>query len=81
MCLITCAWRSIHAHVFIHPASPCLSFGTFNPFPFKVLIDMYGSIIIFLIVLGLFSVGLSLLLCFLLRAIFLAFVVKLVWWC
>ena len=44
-------------HVFIHPASLCLSFGAFNPFLFKVMIDMYGSITIFLIVLGLFSVG------------------------
>ena len=36
---------------------------------------------IFLIVLGLFSVGLFLLLCFLPREIPLVFVVKMVWWC
>ena len=41
--------------------------GAFNPFTFKVIIDMYDSITIFLIVLGLFSVGLFLLLCFLPR--------------
>ena len=35
----------------------------------------------FLNVLGLFSVGLSLLLCFLPREVPLAFVVKLIWWC
>ena len=42
---------------------------------------MYDSITIFLIILGLFSVGLFLLLCFLPREVPLAFVVKLVWWC
>ena len=46
----------------------------------KVIIDMYDSITI-LIGLGLFSVGLFLLLCFLPREVSLAFVVKLVWWC
>ena len=35
----------------------------------------------FLIVLGLFSVGLFFLLCFLPREVPLAYVVKLVWWC
>ena len=42
---------------------------------------MYDPITIFLIVWGLFSVGLFLLLCFLLRGVPLAFIVKLVWWC
>ena len=42
---------------------------------------MYDHITIFLIVLGLFSVGLFPLLCFLPREVPLAFVVKLVWWC
>ena len=55
--------------------------GAFNPLTFKVIIDMYGSITIFLIILGLFSVGLFLVLCFLPRNIPLAFVVKTVWWC
>ena len=41
---------------------------------------MRDPITIFLIVLGLFSVGLLLLLCFLPREVPLAFVVKLVWW-
>ena len=68
-------------HVFIHPASLCLFFGAFNPFLFKVLVDMYVFITIFLIVLGLFSVGLFLFLLFLLRVVPLMFVVKLVWWC
>ena len=38
-------------------ASMCLLIGAFNPFTFKVIIDMYDPITIFLIVLGLFSVG------------------------
>ena len=42
---------------------------------------MYDPITIVLIVLGLFSVDLFLLLCFLPREVSLAFVVKLVWWC
>ena len=74
-------WKCIHAHVSIHPASLCLLIGAFNPFTFKVIIDMYDPITIFLIILGLFSVGLFLLLCFLPREVPLAFVVKLVWWC
>ena len=44
--------------MFIHPASLCLLVGAFNPFTFKVIIDMYDSITIFLIVLDFFSVGL-----------------------
>ena len=74
-------WKCIHAHVFISPASLCLLVDAFNPFTFKVIIDMYDPITIFLIVLGLFCVGLFLLLCFLPREVPLAFVVKLVWWC
>ena len=42
---------------------------------------MYDPTTIFWIVLGLFAVGLFLLLCFLPREVPLAFVVKLVWWC
>ena len=38
----------------IHSASLCLLVGAFNPFTFKVIIDMYVTITIFLIVLGLF---------------------------
>ena len=37
----------------IHSASLCLLVGSFNPFIFKVIIDMYVPITIFIIVLGL----------------------------
>ena len=51
----------------------CTSLGllvpAFNPFTFKVIINMYDPITVFLIVLGLLSVGLFLLLCFLPREI------------
>ena len=56
----------------------CLLVGAFNPFTFKVIIHIYDPITIFLIILVLFSIGLYLLLCFLLREVPLAFVVKLV---
>ena len=56
-------------HVFIHPASLCLLVGAFNPFTFKVIINMYDPVTTFLIVLGLFAVGLFLLLCFLPREV------------
>ena len=55
--------------------------GAFNSLIFKVVINIYDPITIFLIVLGLFCVDLFLLLCFLLREVPLAFVVQLVWWC
>ena len=74
-------WKCIYTHVLIHPASLCLLVGAFNPFTFKVIIDMYDPITNFLIVSGLFSVGLFLVLCFLLREVPSAFVIKLVWWC
>ena len=48
-----------NAHVFIRPASLCLLVGAFNPFTFKVIIDMYDPITVFLIVWGLFSVDKS----------------------
>ena len=49
----------MHAfHFFSQPASLCLLVGAFNTLIFKVIIDMYGPITIFLIVLGLFSVWL-----------------------
>ena len=55
--------------------------GTLNPFTVKIIIDTYDSIIIFLIVLGLFSVGRAFLFsCFRPREVPLAYVVKLVWW-
>ena len=75
-------WKCMHECIFIHSASLYLLVGAFNPFTFKVMIDnRYDPITIFLIVFGLFSVGLFLLLCFLPREVPLAFVAKLVWWC
>ena len=73
----------VHAcmHVVIHPAYLYLLAGAFNPCILKVIVYMYDSLIIFLIVLGLFCVGVSLLLCFLPGKVPLAFVEKLVWWC
>ena len=72
---------SVRAHGFTYLSS--LLVAAFNQFTFifKVIIDMYDPISMFLIVLGLFPVGLFLVLCFLLREVPLAFVVKLVWWC
>jgi len=67
-------------HVFIHPGSLCLLVGAFNLFAFKVIINMYDPITVFLIVWGLFSVGLFLLLSFLPSEVPLEFVVKLIWW-
>ena len=67
----------MHAHVFICPASLCLLVGD-NLFIFKVIIDMYDPITIFLLVWGLFSVGLLLFMCFPPREVPLVFVIKLV---
>ena len=52
-------WVSYKHHIYgsyfsIHSASVCLLIGVFNPFTFKVIMDMYFPITIFLIVLGLF---------------------------
>ena len=49
-------WVSCRQHIygscfFIHLVSLCLLVGSFNPFPFKVIISMYVPIIIFVIVL------------------------------
>ena len=40
--------------VYIHAVSLCLLAGAFNPFAFKVIIDMYVLIVVLLIVLDLF---------------------------
>ena len=53
----------------------------FNLYTFKIIINMYDPITMIFIDLGLFTVGLCLLLCFLHREVPLAFVVKLVYWC
>ena len=52
-------WFSFRQHIYgycfcIYSASLCLLVGAFNPFMFKVIIDMYVPMTIFLIVLGLF---------------------------
>ena len=69
-------WKSIHAHVFIHSVSLYFLVGAFNSFTFKVIINLYDPVTVFLIVLGLFSVGLFHLLCFLPREVPSAFVCK-----
>ena len=51
-----------YINIFIHPANLCLLVGVFDPFTFKIMMDMYDPITIFLIVLGLFSEDLFLLL-------------------
>ena len=63
----------VHTHIFSTTQPVCLLVGAFNPFTFKVIIDLYDPSTIFLTVLGLFSVGLFLLLCFLPREFPLAF--------
>ena len=50
-------WKCLHAHGFICSASLCILVGVFNPFTFKIIVNMYDPIAIFLNVLGLFSVG------------------------
>ena len=50
---------SAYINVFICLVSLCLLVGAFNPFTFKILINMYDPITSFLIALGLFSVGRS----------------------
>ena len=52
--------------------------GAFNPFTFKVIIDKYGPVAIYFVVLGLSLYTLSV---FLSREDPLAFVGELVWWC
>ena len=68
-------------HMFSSTQSVYVLVGAFNPFTFKVIINMYDPITIFLIALGLFSVGLFLLLCSLPREVPLESVVGLVWCC
>ena len=50
-------WKCIDAHFFISSASLCLLIGAWNLFAFKVIINICDPITVFLIVLGLFSVG------------------------
>ena len=48
---------SAYIHMFSTAQPVCLLVGAFNPFTFKVIIDMYDPITIFLIVLSLFFEG------------------------
>ena len=73
--------RSAYMHMFSSTQSVYVLVGEFNPFTFKVIINMYDPITIFLIASGLFSVGLFLLLCSLPREVPLESVVGLVWCC
>ena len=79
--LVSCRQHVYRSCFCIRSGSLCLLVGTFNPFTFKIIIDMYVPITNFLIVLGFVFEGLFFLLCFLPREVPLAFVVKLVWWC
>ena len=54
-------WVSCRQHIYgscfcIHSVSLCLLVGAFNPFTFKVIIDMYVPMTIFFIVLGFFFI-------------------------
>ena len=49
----------VEMHTCMCSASLCLLVGAFTPFTFKVIVDMYDPITIFLIVLDLFSLGRS----------------------
>ena len=67
VCTCTCSFTNLGLLV---PA--------FNPLTFKVIINLYYSITAFLTVLGLFSVGLFLVLCFLPKEVPLTSIIKLV---
>ena len=56
---------SAYKHMFSYSQPLCLWVGTFNPFIFKVIINMYDPSTIFLIVLDLVFVDLFLILDFL----------------
>ena len=72
---------STYMHMFSSAQAIRLLVGAFNPFTIMVIINMYNPTTIFLTALGLFCVGLFLLLCFLPREVPLVLVVKLVGWC
>ena len=69
---------SAKIHVFIHPGRLRLLVPAFNPLTFKVIINLYYSITVFLTVWGLFSMGLFLALCFLPKELPLTSIIKLV---
>ena len=68
-------------HIFSSTQPDCLLVGALNSFIRKVINNMYDPVTIFFIVLCLFSVGLFLVLCFLLREVPLTLSVKLVLRC
>ena len=51
---VSCKQHIYGSYLFIHSVNLYLLVGAFNPFTFEVIIDAYGPIGIFLIVLGLF---------------------------
>ena len=74
-------WVSCRQYIYgscfcIHSPSLCLLVVAFNPFPFKVIIDIYLPIAIFLVVCSWFCRSFS----FSCTSCTLTFVVKLVWW-
>ena len=72
----------VHTCTFSTTQPVCLLVGAFNPFTFKVIIHVYVPVMVFLIVLGLFSVDRAFpSLVFLPREVPSAFIVKLVRWC
>ena len=78
-------WVSCRQHIYrscfcIHSNSLCLLVGAFNPFTFKVIIDIYAPIAIFLIVWGWFCRSFFFSCISWLYKVPLAFVLKLVWW-
>ena len=68
----------VYMYMFSSAHPVCILVGAFNPFTFKVIIDIYDPITILLIAFGFFFIGFFLLLCFLPRDVPLAFVVRLV---
>ena len=46
-CIVCCNLSFFISNFCIHSASLCLLVGAFNPFTFKVIIDIYASITIF----------------------------------
>ena len=73
--------ENTHRYMFPFTLSDYVFWLVFNPFTVKVIVNMHDPITVFLIVGGLFSVGLFLLLYVLTREVPLTFVVKLAWWC
>ena len=75
---VSCRQHKYRSYFCIHSASLCFLVRAFNPFTLKTITHIYVPIGIFLIILDFFFVSLFLLLCFLLKEIPLAFVLKLI---